>query len=210
MEDLKFIDHIVYSVLDLEGACKQFEQLSGVKPVFGGYHTTQGTKNALVGLGNNQYLEFLAIDSMNTSIQPPRWMGIDLLTKSQITRLAVKSDNLSDDISILKKANPKMDKCSGGSRKSDDGTLLNWELSMPLATPEVEILPFLINWSAAQSHPSIQLSNYCKLIGLYATHPNPNTIQPTLKTLNVDFRIEQSETISIKAKLESPKGIIEL
>lgn len=206
----RVLDHIVYAVPDLEKACGQIEKLLGVTPIFGGYHQTQGTKNALVGLGEGQYLELIAIDEANKDIPPPRWMGIDMLTKSQITRWAIKSTNLSHDALILQQANPNMGKRSGGSRKTNDGALLAWELLMPLASPEVELLPFAIDWSAAESHPSGQLSSACRLVELYASHPNPQLIQSTLEALHISLRIEQSETISIKAKIECPKGIVEI
>ena len=62
-ERSRSIDHIVYCVQDLDAAMDWFEDQTGVRPEFGGYHTTQGTKNALVGLGEDRYLEFLAVDS---------------------------------------------------------------------------------------------------------------------------------------------------
>ena len=204
------IDHIVYAVSDLDLACGQIEELLGVKPIFGGYHQTQGTKNALVGLGEGQYLELIAIDETNKDITSPRWMGVDLLTKSQITRWAIKSTDLNHDAAVLQQANPEMGQRSGGSRKTANGSLLAWDLLMPLASPEVEILPFIIDWSAAESHPSDQLSIQCRLVELYATHPNPQLIESTLEKLNVSLRIEPSETISIKAKIQCPNGIIEL
>ena len=204
------LDHIVYAVADLDSACTQFEELLGVAPVFGGYHQTQGTKNALVGLGQGQYLELIAIDGTNKQISPPRWMGIDLLSKAQITRGAAKSDNLDHDVSVLREANPDMGNQSGGSRKSADGTLLSWELLLPLASPEVEIIPFMIDWSTAESHPSKQLSAECKLIDLCATHPNPSVIQPVLKALDITIDVQKSDNISIKAKISCPNGIVEI
>lgn len=204
------LDHIVYAITDLEKACGEIEELLGVAPIFGGYHQTQGTKNALVGLGNGQYLELIVIDEANKNIPPPRWMGIDLLTKSQITRWAIKSTDLNHDALLLQQANPNMGKRSGGSRKTSNDTLLAWELLMPLASPEVELLPFVIDWSAAESHPSDQLTSQCRLIELYATHPNPHLLESTLEALHVSLRIEQSETISIKAKVQCPNGIVVL
>ena len=56
------IDHIVYAVQDLSATMVQFEEKSGIKPIFGGFHKSFGTKNALVALGNGCYLELLAAD----------------------------------------------------------------------------------------------------------------------------------------------------
>ncbi|MEL6718114.1 MAG: VOC family protein, partial [Bacteroidota bacterium] len=73
------LDHIVYAVPNLEEAINWFEENAGIQPVFGGYHTTQGTKNALLKIGAQCYLELLAVDKENKEIVSPRWMGIDLI-----------------------------------------------------------------------------------------------------------------------------------
>jgi len=96
------IDHIVFAVPNLEAAMNEFEELTGIRPAFGGYHTTQGTKNAVVNLGNDCYLEILAADNDNTQIAPPRWMGIDLIESPQITRWSLKSKDLQSDSAVLK------------------------------------------------------------------------------------------------------------
>ena len=56
------IDHIVYCVPDLENGIDYIEELLGIRPVFGGRHLSNGTKNALLNLGDNCYLEILAVD----------------------------------------------------------------------------------------------------------------------------------------------------
>ena len=66
---MRQIDHIVYTVPNLEKAIDWFAEISGIRPAFGGYHTTQGTKNAVVNLGNSCYLELLAADDANKDIQ---------------------------------------------------------------------------------------------------------------------------------------------
>lgn len=205
------IDHIVYTVSDLEGAINEFEQKLGVHPIFGGYHKTFGTKNALINLNDQVYLEFLAADDDNTEVAIPRWMGVDLLTKNQITRWALKSDALKKDAAIVKKYNPDMGEIRAGSRNSADGSLLQWQLIMPLASPEVELLPFLLDWSNTEKHPSELLPNMgCELIELYGTHPNPTLFRDLFKSLGYSFNIRPSKEISIKAIIKSPKGIIEI
>ena len=69
------IDHIVYAVFDLDKSMDDFEELLGVRPIFGGYHKTFGTKNALINLDKGVYLELLAADNSNMDVQKPRWMG---------------------------------------------------------------------------------------------------------------------------------------
>jgi len=205
------VDHIVYSVSDLEEAIYAFEQKLGVRPIFGGYHKTFGTKNALINLSDSIYLELLTADDSNTNIITPRWMGVDFLSKNQITRWALKSNSLEGDATILKRYNPEMGEIRNGSRNSDDGSLLQWKLSMPLVSPEVEIVPFLLDWSNTEKHPSELLPNMgCELVELYGTHPNTDVFSSVFESLGYSFSIKKTDEISIKALIKSPKGIIEI
>lgn len=205
------IDHIVYAVSDLERAINECEEKLGVRPIFGGYHKTFGTKNALINLNNGIYFELLAIDTTNTHIMPPRWMGIDFLTKNQITRWALKSSSLQSDSAIVKKHNPEMGEIRNGSRNSADGPLLQWELIMPLASPEVELVPFFLDWSATEKHPAEILPNMgCALLELYGTHPNPESFASIFESLGYKFSIKPSNEITIKSVIRGPKGSIEI
>lgn len=48
----------------------------------------------------------------------------------------------------------------------------------------------------------------CQLIGMQFTHPTPNLLVPTLTKLALDLDLVVGETISIKAIIQCPKGII--
>jgi len=95
------IDHIVYSVVDLEAAIDDIENQLGVRPSIGGRHLSKGTKNAILNLNKACYLEILAIDEENKEVKAPRWMGVDLIKKDCITRWALKSNHLLEDQKIL-------------------------------------------------------------------------------------------------------------
>ena len=45
-------------------ACKAFYNLTGINPTFGGSHVNRGTKNYLVNIGGNKYLELIGLDDM--------------------------------------------------------------------------------------------------------------------------------------------------
>ena len=203
------IDHLVYAVPDLEKAVNQFERISGVRPVYGGKHQHQGTHNALINLGNNSYLEFLAIDPENKNIPPPRWMGIDLIREPKITRWAVKSKAINEELNILKKIKPSLAITKTGKRQRQDGAILQWELSIPQATPEVEIYPFFIDWKSSE-HPTVALPQHCELISFHATHPAPAEIITFLKNINAEITIEKGNEITLIAKINTPNGQIVL
>lgn len=201
------IDHLVYCVPDLGKSMQELSELMGAKIFYGGQHQTLGTHNALLNLGNGAYLELLAIDEKNTAIPPPRWMGIDFFEKAMITRWAIKSNDLASDVAILKKANPKMGEVFAGSRKRADGTLLSWEMVKPLATPVVEILPFMVNWKGSV-HPTQSLPDICKLVEIRAIHPQPDMMASTLNSLNVAIELKLGKVASLQAIIETPNGVI--
>jgi len=81
---------------------------------------------------------------------------------------------------------------------------------MPLSTPEVELIPFMIDWKDKENHPTKTLPKLCKLLKLYATHPMPASIEPIFENLGVEITLVKGEEISIKAVIEGPNGILEL
>ncbi len=187
----------------------EFTKLLGVAPIFGGIHLTFGTKNALINLGNQTYLELLATDIENKRIAPPRWMGVDVLTKDQITRWALKSNTLNTDGALLKKYHKHMGNIRSGSRNISDALQLQWQLTMPLPKPEVEILPFFLDWNFSEKHPTELLPDMgCELLDFYATHPNPKSFEAVFKKIQFPIKIQKSDTIRLKARIKTPNGIV--
>ncbi|MFT5383920.1 MAG: hypothetical protein ACI81W_001320 [Saprospiraceae bacterium] len=206
---MKKIDHIIYAVPNLEQAIDQIEKQFGVRPIYGGKHPDQGTHNALLNLGNNCYLELLAIDPENNNILPPRWMGLDLIRQAKITRWAVKSNEIQEEIKVLKKINPLLAETKTGMRQRADGAILEWELSVPQAAPEIELLPFLIDWKDSE-HPTAALPQHCQLLSFHATHPNPEDIISQLKSINAEISVEQKKEIALIVKIKTPNGQVVL
>jgi len=204
------IDHIVYTVPDFETALNDLEKSLGVHPSFGGHHLSKGTKNALLHLGGQCYLEILGIDEDNLKINAPRWMGVDLVQTPKITRWALLSEDFEKESSILQSYHPKMGVKNEAQRKTEKGSFLKWSMLLPLAKPEVEIIPFFINWRASSIHPTNSLAKKCQLVDIKFTHPNPSSIQSTFDQLGINYKIQKGVEISIKITIDSPNGTVEL
>ena len=203
----RIIDHIVYCVPDLAEGIDHFESLLGVRPAFGGQHKTKGTKNALLNLGNHCYLEILAIDDDNLNFQGDRWMGIDLLHGPKITRWALSSIDLATDGKVLANYSQKLGHIIEGSRETIEGSLLSWKMISPASAPEVELLPFMVDWSGSQAHPTDGLEEGCWLEHIYLSHPNPDEIKPALMNLGIDIGVEKSAEPRIEIEIKSPNGV---
>jgi len=205
------IDHIVYCVPNLEEAIIHFKNKLGVNATIGGKHSLKGTKNALIHLGEQCYLELLAIDDHNHGVSPPRWMGIDLVKKPQITRWAIQSDHLIDDQKIVQTYNPLMGIIEEGQRRTPDNILLKWQMTLPLAEPEVELIPFLLNWENSAHHPTDKMEVKCSLqfIKFYGKENLENT-KRCFQDLSIDYKIHYSKETKITATIEGPKGIVQI
>ena len=204
------IDHIVYCVHNLKEAIVDLENKMGVKATIGGAHLTQGTKNALINLGDQCYLEILAIDQTNTDIKAPRWMGIDLLQSAKVTRWALKTQDITQDSKALQQYNSDMGQVTGGSRKMTNGKTLAWQIAMPLPSPEVDIIPFITDWSESEAHPTDSMDHECKLLELRLNHPIPTEVQNLFDQMFIDFKINKSTNATIKAIIQCPNGIVQL
>lgn len=162
----------------------------------------------MINLSNECYLEIIAIDPDHQDVQRNRWMGIDLLESPKLIRWAIKSDNLQNDQTILRKFNSEMGKIQPGSRQTASGNLLKWELIMPLSTPEVEVIPFVLDWSQSEMHPTEVLEpTPFKLKKIQLTHPEPEKISQLLNELDVKAALTKGVAPTIHAQLQGANGI---
>ena len=91
---LERIYHLVYATPNLDRGVKEIEELLGVRAAAGGQHPGRGTRNALVALGPNTYLEIIAPDPDQPAPASPRAVGLDTLTRSRLVTWAAKTTNV--------------------------------------------------------------------------------------------------------------------
>ena len=204
---MRAIDHLVYAVHDLQEGIAYFENILGVQATIGGKHLEKGTHNALISLGDNSYLEIIARDP-DSNIEDPLWMGLTVLSEPKLTRWAIHSENLLRDAKILTEKTNKNFIISKGSRETTSGKTLTWDMILPFALPEVDPIPFVLDWSNSELHPSDVLQNKCGLKEVIINYPDHLTLSSIFSAIEVETTIKASDQISINAVLECPKGII--
>lgn len=204
------LDHLVYAVPDLEASCDWFEERTGVRPAIGGRHPDRGTRNAVVNLSGRAYLELIAVDTDNTRVAPPRWMGVDHAASPTLTRWALKSDNLERDATLLKKIDPLHGEIVAGNRNLADGSTLRWRMTLPQATPLVDLLPFFLDWSASSFHPTERMGPGFELLDLSFAHFDPEALATHFARFGFEAEITAQKAPQIIVTLKTPKGVMVL
>jgi hypothetical protein len=146
------IDHLVLGVADLDTGVAWVRDRLGVAPVPGGAHDGLGTRNALLGLGPEQYLEVIALDP-EQGVVPELGFApqiVDLASPALLT-VCVRLPHIDDGIAM--------------SRLRPDGVRLEWVLRFT-DTPL-----FFIDWRDSE-HPSIGLPDGGRITSVTITTPD--------------------------------------
>lgn len=204
-------DHLLWGVADLERGIAQLEKMTGVRAVIGGSHPGRGTRNALLSLGNKQYLEIIAPDPAQTNFA----FQFDLrkFAGPKLVTWAAASTDISGLVQQAKTSGLLVSGPMDGSRARPDGKLLKWKtlaVSHQLAAPEVELVPFFIEWAAGSVHPSQDSPAGCRLTALTMEHPEPDKVRDLFLTLGIAVNVKRATRARLRAELQTPKGKVEL
>lgn len=160
------LDHIILGCRDLDAGIAYLERLSGYRAAYGGSHPAHGSRNALLKLGHDSYLEILAPDPEQRGLQ---WhKGIAELSEPLLVGWALKHANLDSYARSLRKRGIDVIGPIPGSRTRPDGETLRWTLLLR-ANDRDGILPFYIDWDPASLHPSAEAPGACFLVNFSQT-----------------------------------------
>jgi hypothetical protein len=207
----KAVDHLLLGVPDLDRGIAWVERMTDVKAIIGGSHPGRGTRNALLSLGGRQYLEIIAPDPTQSTFG----FQIDLrkLAEPRLVNWAAASTDLDG---VAKRASAAGQSVSGprdGSRVTPAGATLKWRslaVVNDLASPEVDPIPFFIEWAAGTSHPSETSPKGCQLQSFAIEHPKPEAILATLKAIGIDATVTTAPAARLRATLRTLKGVVTL
>ena len=204
------LDHLVLAVPDLEEACGAFAKTAGVTPVYGGVHPNRGTHNALVGLGGGAYLELIAAHPTEPHGPRGRWMGVDLATAPTLARWAVRDVDVGAFAKTLHDLDPGLGEVATGERTTAAGRALRWAMTAPRPAPTVDVLPFALDWSESEAHPSDALAPDCRLLALRFEHPDPEVVRRAFGRLGLRYEVDAAPRSAIRARLRTPRGEVVL
>jgi hypothetical protein len=203
------LDHLVFGVPDLARGIEWVELAAGVRARIGGQHPGRATHNALLSLGGRQYLEIIALDPEQAEAPGLLYPALKTLSEPRFIAWAVAVDNVADIAMRVAAANIETIGPLEGARVQADGSLLAWK-TLRITGPSVEGLPFFIEWQKGAPHPSQTSPAGCRLTSFEIDHTDPEETRRILKSLDAEATITLGARVRLKARLQTPKGEVEL
>jgi hypothetical protein len=200
------IDHIMVGSNDLRGGMAELERMTGVRPVIGGVHPGQGTRNALISIGPRTYLEIYAPNPADMS------KSSDAASLKRLKRLTPIGWAVSaDDMAVLRDhaalSGLELTEPEPGSRRLPNGTLLRWS-AFGYANFGDPRAPFFIHWNDQRLHPSRTSPIGCHLIELRLDDPTAAKLRLAVDPLKIPVTIRASSTPRMTVRLRCPRGLV--
>jgi len=202
------LDHLLLGCSDLDQGIAFVESHTGVRPAIGGVHPGRGTRNALLSLGPQHYLEIIAPDPAQTAIPTTRAelpAMLKQLAAPTLVDWAVHTLNIDKVAERLRKAGVAFQGPTPGSRARPDGKVLHWQ-TLNLDNDRDGLLPFFIQWSAATIHPSEDAPQGCTLEGFSIAGPDVAALLAEFQRLGIDVNVESGKAAHRRARIVGPKG----
>lgn len=207
-----FIDHLIVTAPTLQVGNDDISSNLGIRLEGGGRHSKMGTHNRLARLGNERYLEVIAIDPMAPPPARPRWFDLDRITGRKTTQLAGWVARTNDIQEVVSRIGSRLGLIEMMSRGP-----LEWLITIPAdgGTPFDGVGPMLIQWQRGP-HPSERLDDQnCELVKLEGFHPRADEISELLDSIGFHDEIVVSKprpdtTPCLVAHLRTPNGIYQL
>jgi hypothetical protein len=200
------LDHLVYAVPNLEDTVAELERLTGVRPVFGGRHAGWGTHNALLALGQDEYLEIIAADPELSASSPATLFGLNCAHAPRLAAWAARADLEHVHANALG-AGFRLGDIIAGRRQTADGSVLSWRMTDPEVVVGDGLVPFFIDWGESP-HPAQSMTPSVRRIGFHGEHPEPEPIRRMLSALHIALHVESGPAPALTAQLETPRGVV--
>ena len=199
------LDHLAVAADSLAQGTAHVREALGLDIPPGGRHPLMGTHNRLMRLGEDEFLEVIAIDPDAPPPVRPRWFALDRRAERR-PRLAtwiVRTDDLDGALARLPR------ECGPAVGLERDG--LRWRLSVPEdgSMPFDGAFPTVIEWPMRPLPATRMAERGAALERLVVRHPEAERARALLEPYLDDPRVafERAETISLEARVVTPDGV---
>lgn len=205
------LDHLLLGVSDLDYGIAWVEERTGIRPAVGGSHPGKGTRNALLALGERQYLEIIAPDPAQRT--DPFQFDLRTLKEPRLVTWAAKTRAINELAGRVRASGRQVFGPADGSRTRPEGGTLTWRtlrVASDLPRGAIDPIPFFIEWAADARHPAEDAPKGCVLTNLRLEYPNPSAVLEMLKLLDIEIEVAVSAEASLHATLATAKGKLAL
>ncbi|WP_108717695.1 MULTISPECIES: VOC family protein [Miniimonas] len=208
------LDHVVLAGPDLAEAVAHVEALTGVRAAPGGAHPT-GTANHLVAFTVHgervpHYLEVIGPNpETGARAEDVETFGISGRTAPGVATFAVHPDDIDATASAAEAAGVRVGPVSPLSRRTPDGTLLEWRLTRGEGRDPDPAVPFLIDWGSTPQ-PGLSDLPTLELLELRVEHPDAEALAEKYRALGVDIVPEPGDAVALVLVVQGPDGPVEL
>jgi hypothetical protein len=206
------LDHIAIIAPSLKDGIVWVRDCLGVMPQMGGQHPQMGTHNMLLRLGDDFFLEVIAVDP-NASPPAPhaRWFGLDDRAGLddlwhdgyRLRGMVARTDTLADKAAIAPELLGKPMRVTRGEREWQFAVRADGKLPMDGSVPH------LMDWGAQGPAAAKMPDMGCKLVELVLETPAPEPIQGIYERLALEGapKLRSGPRPKLIAAIETPTGI---
>ena len=208
------LDHLVIVAPSLQEGAAHVRERLGLDMAPGGRHPEMGTHNLLMRLGDEVFLEVIAVDLAAPRPDRPRWFGLD-------------------DVAAVRSAWDDGRRLRGWVARTDDldavlarhGALLGekirvsrgdrfWHFGLRAdgSLPERGVAPPVIDWGS-RGNPAADMPDQGAILRAFTVaHPDPDRVNVLYLRLGIvdPPTVEKSERPRLRATIETPGGIMDL
>jgi hypothetical protein len=196
------VDHLVWYCADLERGTRHFSDRFDGAPVYGGVHPGEGTRNSLLSLAEETYVEVLARDPE----QPASNLESELrnLNGAGLYHWAAGGVDLEDLRRRAHAAGLEGSDLVIGGRTLPNGERLAWKLFGLRNHAFGALVPFFIDWMES-NHPAGAAPRGGALADIAVGHPEPDRLRAVYSILGLDLNVGESPP-GLTATVETRRG----
>ncbi len=203
------IDHLAVVASSLSEGCEYVKDCLGIDIPFGGEHPHMGTHNCLAKLGDDEFLEIIAINPDAPQPSHARWFNLDNHGNRApyLAHWIARTDSLADAMEFLPAEVGTPKTCSRGD--------LSWQLTVPDDGTFAfgGAFPSVIEWPMRPFPGAGMQEVGCKLMSLRLLHPHAPVLQQALQPVlektvfNDRIQVMQADRVKLSAEIKTPVGI---
>ena len=205
------LDHLVIPAPSLEDGVAYVRDTLGVEMPVGGKHPTMGTHNHVLRLGDDVYLEVIAVDPDAPPHAGVRWFRLG--DPAETRRLWDEGRHLAFWVASV---NPLDEVLKGrealfGAASDHHRGDMRWRFGLrPDGLPAMDgALPYLIERPEGTVRTSAMPDLGCRLARLVVEHPHAEQVSATLAGLTLlgPVSVRQGPAFKLLAEIETPDGM---